>query len=280
MKFARNGLPGRERPVAIDESGNLKDISGVVSDIDKNFLADEAFIRLSRMDLSRLPDAEFIRFGPCVRDVGKIVCVGLNYVDHAMESGFAVPTEPVVFLKATSALSGANDPIITPRGSAKLDWEVELGVVIGRRTQYATIDEALSAVAGYCIVNDVSERSFQLERGGQWTKGKSFDSSAPCGPWLVTADEIPDPQDLRLSLSVNGELRQSASTRDMIFGVADLIVYLSSFMTLQPGDIIATGTPPGVGMGMVPPRYLEQGDVMDIAITGLGRQRQEVHEPI
>lgn len=279
MKLARIGVGGQEAPVAIDPKGILRDLTEITSDIDAAFLEAGGLAKLAAIDLGTLPEAAAGRYGPCVANPGKIICVGLNYVDHAKEAGFQVPPEPITFLKATSSLTGPDDPILRPRRANKLDWEIELGVVIGKRAQYVSQSEALSHVAGYCIVNDVSERSFQLERAGQWSKGKSFDSFAPTGPWLVTADEIPDPQRLGLRLEVNGEVRQQGSTRDMIFGVAFLLSYISEFMTLHPGDIIATGTPPGVGMGMEPPVYLADGDVVDLEIEGLGRQRQAVISP-
>jgi 2-keto-4-pentenoate hydratase/2-oxohepta-3-ene-1,7-dioic acid hydratase in catechol pathway len=232
---------------------------------------------LSKTDLSALPLVEVgVRIGPCVSGVGKFICIGLNYADHAAESGLEVPSEPVVFMKATSAICGPNDPVIIPRNSQQTDWEVELGVVIGKRAKYVSEESAMDYVAGYCLINDVSEREFQTKHEGQWTKGKSADNFGPIGPWLVTTDEIPDPQNLDMWLRVNGQTRQDGSTKTMVYSVAHCVSYLSRFMSLQPGDIISTGTPPGVGMGMKPPRYLKPGDQIDLGIEGLGEQRQQV----
>ena len=272
MKFVRFGPAGSEKPGILDGAGQIRDLSGVVGD-----LAGAVLAQLPQVDPETLPlvDGD-MRLGVPVAGVGKIVCIGLNYSDHAAEAGMAIPDEPIVFMKATSALTGPNDRVQLPRGSVRGDWEVELGVVIGKPAKYVTEAEALDHVAGYTIVNDVSERGFQMDRGGQWTKGKSCDSFAPVGPWLVTPDAVADPQDLDLSLTLNGTLMQAGNTGRMIFGVAHVISYLSQMMSLQPGDIIATGTPPGVGMGMSPPRYLMDGDVMESSVAGLGRQRQRV----
>lgn len=273
MKFLRYGPAGAERPGLVDGNGGLRDLSGRLPDLAGAALGDLG--RFATLDPATLPLVPGTpRIGPCVGGVGKILCIGLNYADHAAESGVAVPPEPVLFLKATSAICGPNDPIRLPRGSVKTDWEVELAVVIGKAAKYVTQADALSHVAGYCVANDVSERSFQMERAGQWTKGKSCDSFAPLGPWLVTPDEVADPQNVPLWLSVNGTRVQNGSTATMIYGVAHLISYLSQVMTLHPGDVISTGTPPGVGMGMKPPRYLRAGDVVEAGIAGLGQQRQ------
>lgn len=272
MKFLRYGPPGEERPGVVDRDGRIRDLSDLMSDISGANLA-----RLGRVNPDALPRVEGApRLGVPVGGVGKILCIGLNFSDHAAEAGMAAPEEPILFLKATSALCGPNDPIRVPRGAQKVDWEVELGVVIGREAKYVSPDDALSYVAGYCVFNDISERAFQLDRAGQWTKGKSCDSFGPAGPWLVTPDEIGDPQKLSMELTVNGEVMQKGSTATMIFPVATVISYLSQMMTLHPGDIIATGTPPGVGMGMKPPRYLRPGDVVEASVEGLGRQRQVV----
>lgn len=272
MRFARYGERGAERPAVLDGAGRLRDLSGVVPDLAGAVLGD-----LPRVDPETLPPvAGTPRLGPPVGGVGKLVCIGLNYSDHAAELGAAPPADPVVFLKATSAIGGPNDPVVLPRGARKGDWEVELGVVIGRRAKYVDEARALDHVAGYTIFNDVSERALQLERSGQWTKGKSCDSFAPLGPWLVTPDELADVQALDLVTEVNGARMQTGSTSRMIFGVARIVAYLSELMTLEPGDVIATGTPPGVGMGHRPPRYLEEGDEMVLRITGLGEQRTRV----
>ena len=240
-------------------------------------LSDAGLAPLRDLDVSSLPEVSAdTRLGPCVAGTGKFICIGLNYADHAAESGMAVPPEPVIFMKATSAICGPNDPILIPRTSVKTDWEVELGVVIGKPGKYLTEAEALDHVAGYCVINDVSERSFQTERSGQWTKGKSCDNFGQTGPWLVTPDEVPDPQALDMWLKVNGETMQNGSTRTMVYGVRFLVHYLSQFMTLHPGDVISTGTPPGVGLGMRPPHYLKAGDVVELGIEGLGQQRQDV----
>lgn len=276
MKLARLGTRGAERPAVMDAAGIWRDIGDLVPDLDGAALSPEKLDWLRGLDHSALPAIPAARFGTCVARAGKIVCVGLNYVDHAAESGFSAPEEPILFMKATTACAGANDPIEMPPGAAKLDYEVELGVVIGRRAKRVPAEEAMAHVAGFCIVNDVSERSYQLERGGQWMKGKSLDGFGPCGPWLVTADEIGDVTRLRLQTRVNGEVRQDALAADMIFDVPTLVSYISGFMTLEPGDIIASGTPPGVALGMIPPKYLKIGDVVELEIEKLGRQRQEI----
>jgi 2-keto-4-pentenoate hydratase/2-oxohepta-3-ene-1,7-dioic acid hydratase in catechol pathway len=277
MKLLRVGNIGEERPAIVDADGALRDLSGVVSDIARAILKPESLEKLRKVNLKDLPLVEGSpRIAACVGEVGKFICIGLNYSDHAAESGMAVPAEPVVFMKATSAICGPYDDVIIPRGSEKTDWEVELGVVIGREARYVTEKEALSYVAGYCVVNDVSERAFQLEGTGQWVKGKSADTFGPIGPWLVTTEEVPDPQALGLWLEVDGHRYQNGSTATMVFGVAYLISYLSRFMSLQPGDIISTGTPPGVGLGQKPPVYLRPGNVMRLGIDGLGEQSQTV----
>lgn len=275
MKLLRFGPNKQERPGALDADGRICDLSGIVADLGGSALEPESLARLRAIDLSQLPIVPGSpRIGPCVASVGKFLCIGLNYSDHAAESGMAVPAEPVLFTKATSAICGPNDDVIIPRGSLKSDWEVELGVVIGREAKYVEEGDALSHVAGYCVVNDLSERAFQLEGTGQWVKGKSCDTFGPIGPWLVTADEVPDPQNLHMWLEVDGHRYQNGSTATMVFGVAHLISYLSRFMSLQPGDIISTGTPPGVGLGQKPPVYLRAGNVMTLGIEGLGQQRQ------
>ncbi|MCV2881439.1 fumarylacetoacetate hydrolase family protein [Actibacterium sp. XHP0104] len=272
MKFVRFGPEGAERPGLIDDQGTLRDLSSEMEDLSGSVLS-----HLDDFDPRGLPAVQGTpRLGVPVGRVGKCICIGLNYSDHAAEAGMDVPSEPIVFMKATSALCGPNDPIILPRGSQKTDWEVELAVVIGRRCKYVTPAQALDYVAGYMAFNDLSERAFQIERGGQWTKGKSCDSFGPCGPWLVTPDDVGNPQDLTLSLSVNGEPMQQGSSSKMVFTVPEVISYLSQMMTLHPGDVIATGTPPGVGMGLKPPRYLRAGDVVELEIEKLGRQRQVV----
>ncbi len=277
MKLVRYGKVGHERPGAVDAEGRIRDLSGVIPEVDGNVFAPATLKTLQSLDLATLPMAEpNLRFGPCIAGVGKFLCIGLNYSDHAAESGMAVPKEPVVFMKATSSIIGANDDVMIPRGSEKTDWEVELGVVIGREARYVEEADALSYVGGYCVINDLSERAFQLEGTGQWVKGKSADTFGPIGPWLVTADEIPDPQALPLWLEVDGRRFQDGSTSTMVFGVAHLVSYLSRFMSLQPGDIISTGTPPGVGLGQKPPIYLRAGQVMELGVGGLGTQRQRV----
>lgn len=277
MKLLRYGKPGFERPGLLDDRGVIRDVSAIAPDIAGATLTPDGLRRLRRYDAEQLPEvAPGVRLGPCVASVGKIVCIGLNYSDHAAESGMAIPAEPILFMKATSAICGPNDDVRLPRGSLKTDWEVELGVVIGTGGAYLDESCAMDHVAGYCVINDLSERSFQLERGGQWDKGKGCDTFAPLGPWLVTADEIPDPQALNMFLDVDGHRYQAGSTRTMIFGVAHLVAYVSQFMSLQPGDIISTGTPPGVGLGQKPPAYLRAGQVMRLGIDGLGVQTQRV----
>jgi len=277
MKLVRYGQAGQEKPGIIDAQGALRDLSAHVADIAGATLGDAALQTLRGLDLGNLPRvAEGARLGPCVGQVGKFICIGLNYSDHAAETGAQPPSEPIIFMKATSALCGPNDDLRIPRGSEKTDWEVELGVVIGKPAKYVSRAQALDCVAGYCVSHDVSERAFQTERQGQWTKGKSCDTFGPIGPWLVTRDEVADPGQLRMWLRVNGQTMQDGSTRTMIFDVPHLVSYLSQFMSLQPGDVISTGTPPGVGMGMKPPRYLKPGDVVELGIAGLGAQRQQV----
>ncbi|WP_322403901.1 fumarylacetoacetate hydrolase family protein [Massilia luteola] len=279
MKLLRFGPKGAEKPGLLDAGGVIRDLSGVVPDLTSAQLAGGLLARLSDIDPSRLPAvAQPVRYAPIVADIGKLICVGLNYSDHAAESGMAVPAEPVLFTKATSSIIGCNDAVVLPRGSVKSDWEVELGVVIGKRARYVDETDALDYVAGYCVVNDLSEREYQLERGGQWDKGKGCDTFGPVGPWLVTTDEVPDPQNLDMWLEVNGQRYQTGNTRTMVFTVAHLVSYISRFMTLQPGDVISTGTPPGVGLGQKPdPVYLAPGDRMRLGIAGLGEQEQTVH---
>ena len=277
MKLFRFGPKGAEKPGIVDQHGQPRDLSGHVDDFSGSGVSLTALEALRRIDTETLPRVDSAeRIGPCLGNVPNFYCIGLNYAKHAAETGAAIPPEPILFSKASSALSGPFDPIILPRGSEKTDWEVELGVVIGCDTHYVSTDEALAHVAGYCTVNDVSERSFQAERGGQWIKGKSAPSFGPIGPYLVTADEVPDPQDLRLHLTLNGQTMQDSNTDDMVFGVAEIISYMSQFMRLQAGDIIATGTPSGVGLGMKPPRFLRPGDVLELEVEHLGRQRQDV----
>jgi 2-keto-4-pentenoate hydratase/2-oxohepta-3-ene-1,7-dioic acid hydratase in catechol pathway len=275
MKLVRVGAVGAEKPALLDADGVLRDLSAHVRDIDAATLSDAGLAKLATLDTATLPKLDAgLRYGVPVATVGKIVCVGLNYADHAAESGLDVPKEPVLFLKATTSLTGPNDPVTIPRGSVKTDWEVELGVVIGKRASYVEKAEALDYVAGYTVVNDVSEREYQIERGGTWDKGKGCDTFSPIGPWMVTRDEIADPQALDLWLDVNGKRFQNGNTRTMVFGVAELVSYISEFMTLEPGDIISTGTPPGVGLGQKPPVYLKAGDTMTLGIEGLGEQTQ------
>lgn len=277
MKLLRWGEAGAERPGMLDAGGVLRDLTGLVPDIGGPVLSDAGLAMLRTLNPATLPAVPAgARIGPCVAGVGKYICIGLNYADHAAESGMTVPPEPVIFLKANSCICGPDDPILMPRGSDKLDWEIELAIVIGAKGKHIPLEQAMSHVAGYALANDVSERSFQLERSGQWTKGKSCDNFGPIGPWLVTRDEVPDPQDLPMWLTVNGQTMQQGSTRTMVYGVAFLVSYLSQFFTLHPGDVIATGTPPGVGMGRKPPHYLREGDVVELAIEGLGKQRQLV----
>ncbi len=275
MKLLRVGPAGREKPAVLDSSGLYRDVSALIDDWDGPALADAVLDQLRRIDLSSLPVLPAAsRIGPCVAGVGKFICIGLNYADHAAETGAAVPEEPVVFFKATSAICGPNDNLEIPRRSEKTDWEVELGIVIGKQTKYVSEEDALGHVAGYCIIHDVSERAFQLEGTGQWVKGKSADTFGPIGPWLVTRDEVADPHALSMWLDVNGEAMQRGSTSTMIFSVPHIVSYLSQFMSLQPGDVISTGTPPGVGLSRTPPRYLRAGDVVTLGIQGLGGQKQ------
>jgi 2,4-diketo-3-deoxy-L-fuconate hydrolase len=277
MKLVRFGALGREKPGLLDADGNIRDLSGLVPDIARDALGAKNLARLKTVDPTSLPLVPAgQRIGACVGNVGNFIAIGLNYADHAAETGAAIPAEPIVFNKAPSCIVGPNDEVIIPRGSVKTDWEVELAIVIGDRASYVGANEALQFVAGYCICNDLSEREYQLERGGTWTKGKGCPTFGPLGPWLVTADEIPDPQNLSLWLDVNGERRQRGTTRTMIFNVAKIVSYVSHFMILEPGDVITTGTPPGVGMGMIPQQYLKPGDTMRLGIEGLGEQNQRV----
>lgn len=275
MKLLRVGAPGREKPAILDAKGQMRDVSDLVDDWDGLALSDAVFAQLRKVDLSTLPILPAgSRIGPCVANAGKFICIGLNYADHAAETGAEVPAEPVVFFKATSAICGPNDNLEIPKRSEKTDWEVELGIVIGKAAKYVTEEDALDHIAGYCVVHDVSERAFQLEGTGQWVKGKSCDTFGPIGPWLVTRDEITNPQALSMWLDVNDEAMQRGSTETMIFGVAHIVSYLSQFMSLQPGDIISTGTPPGVGLSRTPQRFLRAGDVVSLGIEGLGDQKQ------
>lgn len=279
MKLLRYGPAGAEKPALVAKDGSIRDLSGVIADFNGDALSDAGLARLAAIDPATLPEVSVERIGSCVPRPGKFICVGLNYADHAKETGKAPPDEPILFMKATSAVIGPNDDVEIPRVSQKADWEVELGVVIGTRAKYVSKADALNHVAGYCVVNDVSERAFQSERGGQWTKGKSHDTFGPIGPWLVTRDEVADPQNLALWLDVDGIRRQTGNTNTMIFSVAHLVSYISQFMTLEPGDVIATGTPPGVGMGIKPdPVFLKTGQVMTLGIEGLGEQRQQTVE--
>ena len=277
MKLLRYGDLGAEKPGMLDANGTIRDLSGHIKDFSGEGLSDTTFSKLRALDPTNLPVIEAsTRFGACVGSVGKFVCIGLNYADHAAESGMELPEEPVIFFKATSSIIGPNDDIEIPRYSVKTDWEVELGVVIGKHAKYVKKENALDHVAGYCVVNDLSERDFQLHRSGQWVKGKSADTFGPIGPWLVTRDEVPDPQNLAMYLEVNGHRYQDGSTETMHFDVATIVSHLSQFMSLQPGDVISTGTPPGVGMGQKPETYLKSGDVIELEIEGLGLQRQVV----
>lgn len=277
MKLLRYGERGEEKPGLLDQDGNIRDLSGVIGDVAGDALKDQSIAKLSDLDPTSLPLVEGNpRLGACVGQVGKFICIGLNYADHAAESGMALPDEPVIFFKATSAISGPDDDVEIPRTSVKSDWEVELGVVIGKDTKYVSKEEALDHVAGYCVVNDLSERDFQLHRSGQWVKGKSCDTFGPIGPWLVTRDDVADPQNLVMYLEVNGHRYQDGSTKTMHFDVATVISHLSQFMSLQPGDVISTGTPPGVGMGQSPETYLKPGDTIELGIEGLGVQTQNV----
>jgi 2-keto-4-pentenoate hydratase/2-oxohepta-3-ene-1,7-dioic acid hydratase in catechol pathway len=277
MKLLRYGPPGGEKPGLLDTDGNVRDLSGHVADISGDTLLPASLARLKALDVTSLPRVEGNpRLGPCVGGTRKFICIGLNYSDHAAETGAAIPPEPIVFMKAVSAIVGPGDAIEIPRNSLKTDWEVELGVVIGKPAKYVSEINAMDHVAGYCVINDVSERAFQAERQGQWTKGKSADTFGPTGPWLVTSDEVRDPQALPMWLEVNGHRYQNGNTATMIYGVRYLVAYLSQFMSLQPGDVISTGTPPGVGLGQKPPVYLKPGDVVTLGIEGLGQQRQNV----
>ncbi len=278
MKLLRHGAKGAERPALLDAQGRVRDLSGVLSDIDADMLSPQSLQQLRALDPETLPLVEQPgRLAPPWAGMGKFVCVGLNYADHAAEAGMPIPKEPVLFMKPNSALIGCNDAVVLPQGALKGDWEVELGVVIGTKARYVGVEHALDHVAGYCVANDVSEREYQLERSGTWDKGKGCDTFGPVGPWLVTADEVPDPQALDLWLDLNGQRMQTGNTRTMVFGVAELVSYISRFMTLYPGDLIITGTPPGVGLGHKPPLFLKPGDEMRLGITGLGEQRQRVH---
>lgn len=275
MKLLRYGPEGQEKPGLLDKDGRIRDLSAHVKDIAGEALAPEGLEKLAALDPASLPlvDGD-VRYGPCVAGTGKFICIGLNYSDHAAETGATVPPEPIIFMKATSAITGPNDTVLIPRNSQKTDWEVELGVVIGKTAKYVSEAEALDHVAGYCVINDLSERAFQIERHGQWTKGKSADTFGPIGPWLVTRDEVADPQNLHMWLEVDGKRYQDGSTKTMVYGVAFLVSYLSQFMSLRPGDIISTGTPPGVGMGQKPQIYLKAGQTMRLGIEGLGEQQQ------
>ena len=282
MKLVRYGQPGKEKPGLIDAAGKLRDLSGVVSDIDPDQLSDKVLAKLAKLKTDKLPLVKGKpRMGCPVANVRKFIAIGLNYADHAAESNLPVPKEPIVFMKATSCIQGPNDEVMLPKGSVKTDWEVELGIVIGKHASYVSQKEALDYVAGYCTINDVSEREYQIERGGTWDKGKGCDTFGPIGPWMVTKDEVPNVQNLKMFLDVNGQRMQTGTTKTMIFGVTKLVSYVSQFMTLEPGDIITTGTPPGVGMGMKKdgkpaPVYLKKGDVMHLGIEGLGEQTQKV----
>jgi len=277
MKLLRYGPAGQEKPGLLDRDGRIRDLSGAVRDIDGEALAPASLDRLRRLDPASLPLVPTTpRLGPCVGSVPKIVAIGLNYRLHAQEAGAAIPTEPIFFMKATSSICGPNDEVIIPKNSQKTDYEVELGIVIGSLARHVAKADARKHVAGYCVVNDVSEREFQIERGGQWTKGKSADTFCPVGPWLVTTDEIPDPGNLALWTEVNGERRQSSNSADLIFGVDEIVSYVSQFMTLLPGDVIPTGTPSGVGMGFKPPKFLKPGDRMRLSVEGLGEQNQRL----
>jgi 2-keto-4-pentenoate hydratase/2-oxohepta-3-ene-1,7-dioic acid hydratase in catechol pathway len=277
MKLLRYGPKGQEKPGLVDRDGKIRDLSGLVGDIDGAALAPSSLDRLRRSDPASLPLVSGNpRLGPCVGRVPKFIAIGLNYRQHAAETGAAIPKEPIIFMKATSCITGPNDDVIIPKASEKTDWEVELGIVIGSIARYVARNDARRHIAGYCIVNDVSEREFQIERGGQWTKGKSADTFGPIGPWLVTTDEVPDPGNLALWTEVNGKRVQNSSTADLIFGIDEIVSYVSHFLTLEPGDVIATGTPSGVGLGMKPPQFLKPGDRMRLSVEGLGEQKQHL----
>jgi 2-keto-4-pentenoate hydratase/2-oxohepta-3-ene-1,7-dioic acid hydratase in catechol pathway len=274
MKLMRVGEPGKEKPALLDKDGKIRDLSAHIPDISGDAIGPSGLAKIAALDPTSLPELTGGRIGACVAGTGKFICIGLNFSDHAAETGATVPSEPIIFMKASSAIVGPNDTVRIPRGSEKTDWEVELGVVIGKTAKYVSEADALDYVAGYCVSHDVSERAFQTERSGQWTKGKSCDTFGPIGPWLVTKDEVADPQNLSMWLKVNGKTMQNGSTKTMVYGVAYLVSYLSQFMSLHPGDVISTGTPPGVGMGMKPPQYLRAGDVVELGIAGLGDQKQ------
>jgi 2-keto-4-pentenoate hydratase/2-oxohepta-3-ene-1,7-dioic acid hydratase in catechol pathway len=275
MKLLRYGPPGHEKPGLLDRDGKIRDLSGMIGDIDGETLAPASLDRLRRTDPASLPlVAGAPRLGPCVGRVPKFIAIGLNYRQHAAETGAAIPKEPIIFMKAISSICGPDDDVVIPKGSQKTDWEVELGIVIGSLARYVAQADARRHIAGYCIVNDVSEREFQIERGGQWTKGKSADTFGPIGPWVVTADQVPDPGKLALWTEVNGKRVQNSNTGDLIFGIDEIVSYVSHFLTLMPGDVIATGTPSGVGLGMKPPQFLKPGDRMRLSVEGLGEQNQ------
>jgi 2-keto-4-pentenoate hydratase/2-oxohepta-3-ene-1,7-dioic acid hydratase in catechol pathway len=277
MKLVRFGPAGQEKPGIVDGDGKIRDLSGVVGDIAGQTLSPEGLARVGNSNMASLPLAPAgARLGPCVGKVGNFIAIGLNYADHAAEAGMPLPKEPIIFNKAPNCICGPNDNTMIPKDSTKLDYEIELGIVIGSRGRYLTQDKAMGAVAGYCLANDVSEREFQIERAGQWTKGKGSETFGPIGPWLVTKDEITDPQNLNMVLTVNGEVRQKGSTKTMVFGVAHLVWYCSQYMVLDPGDVIVTGTPPGVALGMKPPKFLKAGDVVQLKMDGLGEQTQKV----
>jgi 2-keto-4-pentenoate hydratase/2-oxohepta-3-ene-1,7-dioic acid hydratase in catechol pathway len=277
MKLVRFGAPGREKPGIIDGNGRVRDLSSVVPDIAGDALGPKGLAKIRKADIAKLPAVKSgTRLGPCVSKIGNFIAIGLNYADHAAEAGQPIPKEPIIFNKAVTSICGPNDDTMIPKGSTKLDWEVELGIVIGSRARYLSKKGAMDVVAGYCVANDVSERVFQIERGGQWTKGKGSETFGPIGPWLVTKDEVKDPQKLNMWLTVNGESRQKGTTKTMIFGVAHLVWYCSQFFVMEPGDVIITGTPPGVGLGMKPPQFLKAGDVVRLGIDGLGEQQQKV----
>ena len=279
MKLLRVGPLGQEKPAILDQNGGYRDLSAHVTDLSGDVLTDEGLAKLRQIDPQSLPMlGADDRIGACVGHVGKFICIGLNYSDHAAETGMTLPDEPILFFKATSAICGPNDDVLIPRTSTKTDWEVELGVVIGKEARYVSEADAMDHIAGYCVINDVSERAFQIERSGQWVKGKSADTFGPIGPWLVTRDEISDPQNLKMWLEVDGHRYQNGSTATMVFGVRQLVSHISQFMSLQPGDVISTGTPPGVGMGQTPQTYLKEGQTMTLSIQGLGKQKQKASQ--